>query len=316
MTLYRILVQQNPSPLDVPLFYQDGFLFNETAHLWQQNGGQFYLVLAINLATKLVEARCAFFIQGNEAISPAAAPFGSIEFVEALPESVLNEFLNALIEVVRSVDVATLRLVNYPNCYAPEQACLLMNRLIKHGFYLREINPTSFLAIADIPFDRTIIPAERRRLRKCREAGFQFMHWKEPNLHEVLDFLLDTHAQKGYSLTLPPNRLIKLVQGFPEQFAVFVVRNRTELAALTIAVRVRQDILYNFLPASHPDYQAFSPMVMLIDGLVTYCQKQQIRLLDLGVSLDEQRQPKPSLLRFKRNLGAQESPKLIFEKQF
>ncbi|QMW00692.1 GNAT family N-acetyltransferase [Spirosoma foliorum] len=313
--MYRILVQRNPHPFDVPLFHRDGFLFNEIAHLQQQNDGPFYLVSALNLSTQRAEARCAFFIQANNALSPAAAPFGSVEFTKTLPKFVLDMFLSTLINVARSVDVAIVRLVNYPNCYAPEQACLLTNRLIEHGFYLREINPTSFLAIADIPFDRTIVPAERRRLRKCLEAGFQFMHWKEPNLHEVLDFLQETHAQKDYSLTLPPDRLLKLVQGFPKQFAVFVVKDRTDLTALTVAVRVRQDILYNFLPASHLHYQAFSPMVMLIDGLFTYCQQQQIRLLDLGVSLDEKRQQKPSLLRFKRNLGAQESPKLIFEKQ-
>jgi lipid II:glycine glycyltransferase (peptidoglycan interpeptide bridge formation enzyme) len=101
---------------------------------------------------------------------------------------------------------------------------------------------------------------------------------------------------------------------FPDEFRVFVVNDQSRITALSVVVRVRDDILYNFLPASHPDYSTFSPMVMLIGGLFTYCQHQGIPLLDLGVSLDGTGQPKPSLIHFKRNLGAQVSPKLTFEK--
>ena len=115
-------------------------------------------------------------------------------------------------------------------------------------------------------------------------------------------------------MTISPERLITLLHEFPDQFAVFTVMDRDIIAALTVAIRVRHDILYNFLPASNSDYQTFSPMVMLTDGLFTYCRQQGIHLLDLGVSLDANHQPKPGLMRFKRNLGAQESPKLIFEK--
>ncbi|GAB4027621.1 hypothetical protein GCM10028773_59450 [Spirosoma koreense] len=57
-------------------------------------------------------------------------------------------------------------------------------------------------------------------------------------------------------------------------------------------------------------------MVMLLDGLFVYCQQHRIQLLDLGTALDENGQPKPGLMRFKRNVGAQESPKLVFEKRF
>ena len=81
-----------------------------------------------------------------------------------------------------------------------------------------------------------------------------------------------------------------------------------------MAIRVRDDILYNFLPASNPSYYAHSPMVMLMAELFGYCQRHRIQLLDLGTSLDGNQQPKPGLMRFKRNLGVRESPKLTFEK--
>ncbi|MFD2937204.1 GNAT family N-acetyltransferase [Spirosoma flavum] len=314
MAEHTILLQYSPQSAYIPKFCQSGFLFNDHQHLQQQDSGNFYLLSALNQTTQQAEARCAFYICSDEAISPVAAPFGSIEFAESLPDAVLDRFLVSLLEAVRGVGARKLRLVNYPHCYAPQQAEKLTAILAKHDFYRLEANQNSFLPIGNKRFEAHLISAERRRLRKCREANFQFVHWQTPNLTEAINFIQQTRQQQGYQMTISTERLIDLWQKFPNQFSVFVVKDGTQLAALSITVRVRDDILYNFIPASHPSYHAFSPMVMLIDGLFTYCQQQEIRLLDLGVSLDANRQPKPSLMRFKRNLGALESPKLTFEK--
>ncbi len=316
MTDYTLQCQYNPPSSVIPDFYQPGFFFNEPEHLRQQTDGPFYILSALNKRTGRAEARCAFFRRADTASSPGAAPFGSIEFDETLPNSVLNAFLHSLTEAVQAAGASTLRLVNYPHCYAPEQAARLMSKLPEHGFRLIETYQTSVLPITTERFDQTIVPAERRRLRKCREAGFLFNYQSSPTVADVVDFLEQTRHQQGYQLTIRPNYLANLLQKFSEQFLIFTVRDGSQLAALTIAIRVREDILYNFMPASHPAYRTFSPMVMLTDGLFTYCQQQEIRLLDLGTSLDGYNQPKLSLMRFKRNLGAQESPKLVFEKRF
>lgn len=272
------------------------------------------MLTALNQRTGRTEARCAVFFHSEGVVSPGAAPFGSIEFAETLPDRVLDAFLDSLIETVRANAAGTtLRLVNYPHCYAPEQAARLTVKLPGYGFRLIETNQTFFLPITTENFAQIIVPAERRRLRKCREAGFQVKQRLSPDVADVVNFLQQTRQQQGYQLTVRPEYLVSLLQKFPEQFLVFTVNDGPKLAALTVSVRVRDDILYNFLPASHPAYRTFSPMVMLTDGLFTYCQQQGIRLLDLGTSLDSDNQPKPSLIRFKRNLGAQESPKLIFE---
>lgn len=316
MNEYTIQLQQNPKPTDVPEFYQCGFLFNEYSHLQQQDEGRFHILTALNKTTQRADARCAFFIRSNKAVSPQAAPFGSIEFSKMLPAFVLIKFLDSLVEAARTTNVSSLRIVNYPNCYEPEQASLLSTNLVRQGFRIRDTNQNFFIPITTNPFEQTIAPAERRRLHKCREAGFQFTYWKTPDINQVIEFLQETRHQKGYPLTITPEQVANLLQGFPNHFSVFTVSDGGKPIALTVAVRVREDILYNFLPASHPAYQTFSPMVMLTDGLFTYCQQQKIRLLDLGVSLDDNHQPKLSLMRFKRNLGAQESPKLVFEKLF
>ncbi|RYC71939.1 GNAT family N-acetyltransferase [Spirosoma sordidisoli] len=297
-------------------YAEDGFFFNTPEHVRQQHPGTGRTVLAVNTRTGRAEARCTFFVDGNQARSPAAAPFGSVEFTDTLPDTALGDFLDTLLAVVSASGVSRFRLVNYPHDYAPRQAQQLTEQLTRRGFGIVSTTASYLLPITDDPFDTRIDASERRRLQKCRNAGFRFEHWPNPDIDRVTAFLVSTRQQQGYALSLPPEQLGQLLRTFPNQFLVFVVSDTGAVAALTIAVRVRADILYSFLPASSPDYHTFSPMVLLIDGLVGYCRQQQIRLLDLGVSLDGDHQPKPSLSRFKRRLGAQESPRLTFEKQF
>ena len=314
MRHYEMILQHEPPSAHVPPFSEAGFLFNTYEHLQHQQKDGVYILSAVNAVTRLADARCAFFVQSGKAVSPIAAPFGSIEYSSVLPEEVLDLFIRTLIQTVRLAGAVTLQLVNYPLCYAPESAERLAQKLLTHGFVIGETHPTFYLPVSNTPFDVNLVPAERRRIARCLEAGFRFNQWQSSDRTDVINFLVETRRQKGYTLTISPERLADLLHTFPSECTAFTVMDGDTIAALTIAIRVRHDILYNFQPASNPDYTAFSPMVLLTKGLYTYCQQHQIGLLDLGPSLDENRQAKPGLVRFKRNLGAQESPRLVFER--
>lgn len=316
MKAYTILRQQSPLPAEIPPFSQPGFFFNDAEHVCQQSDQSFHVITALNGATQQTDARCTFFSEPDCAVSPVAAPFGSIEFVHHLPDDILSALVDAVLDEARATGASRLRLVNYPDCYAPEPARRLAGQLLRRGFRVAGANQTFYLPITASGFENGITAPERRRLHTCQRAGFHFALGCDSDLDAVLSFLVDTRQRQGYRLTISTGQLRHLIRTFPGQFPVFVVRDGPAIAALTVAVRVRDDILYTFLPASHPDYHAYSPMVLLTAGLYQYCQRHQIRLLDLGVSLDGNHQPKPSLMRFKRNLGALESPKLVFEMAF
>ena len=266
MADYSFLLQHRPPPADIPPFYQSGFIVNDYPHLSRQDDGNFYLLSAVNQETRQAEARCAFFIRSDQALSPLAAPFGSVEFAECLSDSTLDKFIAALIDAVRIVGANKIRLVNYPNCYAPRQADQLVSALLQHQFYPVEAHQTSFLSIGPHTFDSQLIAAERRRLRKCRDAGFRVAQWPTPAITDVVGFIQHTRQQQGYRMTIQPDRLVALLRDFPDLFPVFTVTDGANLAALAITVRISQHILYNFLPASAPSYRTFSPTVMLTDG--------------------------------------------------
>lgn len=294
-------------------FSQPGFFFNEPAHLSQQ-GNAAHTILAINQLTGRADGRCTFFRRDHQAVSPLAAPFGSIEFNPALPDTILGELIEQLIDSAKSAGATSVRLVNYPSCYAPDQTARLLYQLARHGFQTTATYENFHLSITQQAFEHYIVSAEQRRLRKCRTAGFRLAQWSSPDLTVVTHFIEQVHQQRNHAETIAPTQLTKLIQTFPDRFPLFGIWDVDRLIALAVTVRVSPGILYYFLPVSDPTYDGYSPMVLLIDGLWTYCQQQSIALLDLGVSLNSDRTPKPSLMQFKRNLGAQTSLKTTVER--
>ncbi|MCY7356950.1 MAG: GNAT family N-acetyltransferase, partial [Rudanella sp.] len=239
--------------------------------------------------------------------------FGSIEFAETVAPFALGEFVDKLIQKASLTGCKRLQLVNYPHCYAPRHMHRLVYTLTEQGFNIIKSTPTFYLPVHDGSLTERMHPQEQQRLRKCQRAGLKTSLWENPCIPTIIDFIEESRQQQGYPLTIPTDCLSRLLHQFPEQFPVFVVRDGETIAALCVCVRVRHDILYSFLPASLTDYQLFSPMVMLIDHVYQYSQQAGIDLLDLGPSLDANQQPKPSLARFKQNMGAITSPKLTFE---
>ncbi len=274
------------------------------------------MLTALNTTTHQADARCAIFVDNKLAISPKLAPFGSIEFISSLPEATLIKLIDSLEEDVNRLGLPILRLTNYPHCYARPQADRLVRELQRRHYRLVDQLVNFHIDVTHQPLTDRMHRSERRRLAKCRRAGFEVTTWTNPPVEAVVQFVQHSRQQQGYPLTIAPERLAYLLHHFPEQYPVLVVRDGATIAALTVAVRVRHDILYNFLPADNLAYRAYSPAVLLTQGLYAYCQQEGVTLLDLGVSVDEHRQPKPGLMQFKRNLGALESPKMVWEKSF
>lgn len=103
------------------------------------------------------------------------------------------------------------------------------------------------------------------------------------------------------------------VNRFPENYKLFAVFHHDRLAAASIAIQVTDEILYDFYHDHHPDFNYFSPIVMLIKGMHDHALANNIKLIDLGTS-SLNNAPNFSLLSFKLKLGAIPSSKFTFEK--
>jgi hypothetical protein len=147
------------------------------------------------------------------------------------------------------------------------------------------------------------------------ERDFVLKNGTNPTATQVYEFIQHNRQLLSYTLSFSFEQLRCGWTYFPIIFGVFCVRDTDALAALTLAVRVGEKVLYNFCPADNLSYRNYSPAVLLNKGLYEYAKNEGIRVLDLGVSIDSEEKVKPSLRRFKHNLGAKDSEKQIFAKK-
>jgi hypothetical protein len=203
-----------------------------------------------------------------------------------------------------------------PFCYETDSSSLLTQCYISTGFEEIQACTNTFIPVSCRNFEHLIKPVERRKLCKARRSRFTAELANDLSSTFVYDFLNQCRMQQGYHVSLTLCQIETLRTSFSDHFSVFVVRDNLKVIALTLTVRVNSRVLYNFLCADLSEYRVYSPVVLLTECVYTFCQQQQIEILDLGISLDQQGNFKPSLHRFKRNIGGQDCLKVTYEMDF
>jgi hypothetical protein len=241
-------------------------------------------------------------------------PFGGIQCTENCSAQELQFLLNSAESWISQQNEGSIFITTAPVCY-PSGAKEALARAY-HAAGYKPVNTyiNHHINVAEAPFQQTIVSSERRRLLKCRNAGFQASICKEPDVQIVYNFIRDSRNKKNYFLSVTREQIALFLSDFPQQYLVFAVTDKRKIIALSLAVRVHTQVLYNFLPADLADYHEYSPMVLLNEAMYEYCQNESISILDLGISLDHHGIEKPGLIRFKQNLGGQQSLKITYGK--
>ncbi|WP_324670838.1 hypothetical protein [Hymenobacter sp. GOD-10R] len=297
-----------------PLAFEP-FLYLMPAHLaLQQHAGEqlcFHLEDGRQAATI---ASFQVFIEADTltAYSPWQAPFGSVQLAEGLTAAVVLAFLQQVQQELKARGIRQVLVRSYPFAYDQAASTLLTQAFTQLGARVTLAELNNHLELTELGFEARLHPSERRRLQKCRREGFQVEQETPLLLPLVYEFLQQCRAEKGQSLSLDVARLQELFRLFPQNHFLFSVRDRKGAwAALTVAIRVNSQVLYNFYPASPLAYNVFSPVVLLNEGLYAFARDNGMRLLDLGTSTLPEG-PNHSLLQFKRHLGGVLSLKLTF----
>lgn len=289
------------------------YIFHDQRHLKLQaeNGWRSFYIL--NQKHKTIVGAVHVHVNGQVAVSPLKASFGSFAWNTALQAEVLFRFISFVEESLKALGVATLLYTNPPTDYQPDQLQLLQVLLSNAGYRIQVAEAGAVIPVTHESLEARMDGWEVRKLKQAREAEFLFAPATLNPVDEIFQFILNARKEKGYTLSMTQVTMERTVEVFPDRFIFFEVMKGYERAAASIAIRVADDILYNFYSAHHSRYDAWSPVVMLIDGMYGWCQQHGIRLLDLGTSALEN-QPNFSLLDFKLRLGAQPTAKLTFTK--
>lgn len=260
-----------------------------------------------------VLAQMNLYIKADEAYNAPFSGFGGVE--HALDEELLSAFIDAAISWCNENGIKKLNLKLPPPFYA-QNAMLTQNTLSKQGFNVMLVEINQHINVSgSTPYLSIIRKNEKKRLRKCHEAGFEFKQMTSNQLALAYELINDNWTRKGFEVTMSYEALKKMFQVFPEKYLLFGVFHAGKLVATSVSIRVTQQVMYNFYHGDAADYRAYSPIVMLIDQVYAYCQHNQISYLDLGTS-SVGGVISTSLYEFKRNCGCVATPKKIVTRTF
>jgi hypothetical protein len=246
-------------------------------------------------------------------ISPPAAPFGGMLLQRNCSKPQLDLFLNCILEWLRGAGAKKLVVKTAPLCYYPDVQHLCHESYLEAGFFPNHTYSNHYIPIDEGTFYQLIERTEKRRLSKGKTAGFPITIQRGPVGDDARNFLEHNYIERGYELPLSADRLAEFASIFPDSFVTFKATHRGKLVAVLIAVKVTPAVIYHFMSGYLPEYAAFSPSVLLFEALYEFCQQEGFSVLDLGISIDNHGNAKPSLSRFKTNIGGLECPKVIYE---
>jgi hypothetical protein len=288
-------------------------IFHQKEHLLLQSSVGLHSFSMVDPLSKRISGLIHFHLHDEIANSPLRSPFGSYLFSSTISESELDEFIEFVDARLKKDGVKMIILKNAPDAYFPSLHKLLQRVLFKHHYQLHRDEISTIIPVTDQPFQLLLHRSERKRLRKCRASGLSFDFVSIDQLSAIYKFLRACKEEKGYEISMTLEQLTKVSSAFPNHVILTRVTRNNELIAANISIRVNESVLYNFYHDHQRDFNSFSPVVLLNEGLYQFCQKNKINGLDLGTSMLNG-VIKTSLLNFKLRLGAQPSRKLTFVK--
>ena len=305
-----------PAAPRLPLAFES-FLYLRPAHqALQAAAGPVLSFYAEDLAAGHTVAQLHIALDAADpgtARSPAQAPFGAVQLAAGVTVAQLHPLLDAAEAALASRGVRRLALRGYPFAYDPAGAAALAEALRQRGYRVALAEQNYHLDPAR-DYEAGLHPSERRRLHKCRRHGLVFEQEPAYLLPDADAFIRACRQELGQELSLPLTRVEALFRHFPQAHFLFSVREPGGgWAALTVAIRVGERVLYNFYPASPLRHNALSPVVLLNEGLHAFARASRLAVLDLGTSTLPTG-PNASLLRFKRHLGGVAGLRLSWEK--
>lgn len=280
------------------------FLYNSPSFLKVNNNlpkRDYYL---FNRGSNKYEAHVVFSIHGNEALSPLNAPFGGIELSMNISTSALNWFLTNVEHSLLLSGVKEIRVHQAPDNYQANE--LLNDVFLESGYEIIQERVYHGIDINEVPLSEKMESMQRRRLKKCKEAGFPFKKYAKNELAAAFEQIdrWRTAAEKSLSMTWAD--LHNSSKRNPHAYHAFGIENEHGLMiAGAIVVRVNEKVIYNFFPAHYDAYNQFSPMVMLMDGIYEWGRKNGYEHYDLGTSYVHKK-VNSSLRLFKERMGGKE----------
>jgi hypothetical protein len=289
------------------------FFFNSQEYVQLHDNEHVYSFFFVNEASKETIARIHFEVEDGVAKSHWRAPFGCFE--TSVQKQGDLEILWTQVEAeLVSLGVYRMEIRSWPSCFYPYQTQILWDFFESKGFEHLYSDFDFYWPIGMLEAKHLLLKSERKRLRKCQESRLQFQDWLSPDADAVFDCLYRFRADKNIPLNLSNDTLRLSLAMFPERYLVFTVKDKDRIVAVSVCVKVNDEILYHFCLSADMGYNHLSPSVLMYVGIYEYCQRKGFAIFDFGTaSIRGDKQE--SLFLFKQKLGGQLAAMPTFSKQ-
>ena len=282
---------------------EGGYIFNTQEFQSLKSGVTKYFAL---FEKELAIARICFSIDKSQAISGHQATFGSIDAEQPLTKEAAKYFIEQVCMSFKSEGIKEIIIKHWPECYADSNS--MHESFINAGFKVINTEVNQHLMVQEKEFNLLIRKNEKKKLNQCIKHGYTFKILSIDELADIYQLVAETRVRKGFPVSMAYERLQQTIKSLPDKYLLFGLFNQDELIAASVSIRISQNILYNFYHADAFAYRSTSPLVMLVQEIYRYCQQNDIKILDLGIS-SENGLKNEGLFIFKENLGCLSSEK-------
>ncbi|MEH2059446.1 MAG: hypothetical protein V7K97_25485 [Nostoc sp.] len=245
--------------------------------------------------------------------SPAKGTFGGFVIKENIDFNIYEQFIITVDDYLWCIGAKRIEVIMQPMCHNPSLFSLTYNIMIRLGYAVENHELNYNLAVDNICFSAKINHGNRKRLNKCLREGFTAKELDYSVYDQAYSVILENRIRRGFIFSMKYEQILQMVSTFPEKMKLFGVFNKDIIVCSSICVVINPLILYVYAWGDIDNMQNYSPITLLANYIYEYAQKKAFQIVDLGTStiLGE---PNIGLMKFKKNLGCQESLKLSFSK--
>lgn len=184
---------------------------------------------------------------------------------------------------------------------------LIKEELISYGAFVEKCELNNHIECRKkIEFSR----GNKKKLNKLKKEKFLFRKGKFSELKEAYNIIHENRKLKGNKVSLSYIKIKNLFKNFDKHFNIwFVCNSNNENVASAITIDLVDEIRYVFYWGDKLRKDTNSPIVLMAHGLITENIKNNISILDLGVS-SENGVINTGLKNFKNSLGAIDTEKI------
>ena len=241
----------------------------------------------------------------KKCFSPLSATFGGIYKGKIFSVSE-SKLVQSLISYLLEQQISEMEIILPPD-HTNLASMVALETYLSFGFRVLYENKNHYVTLAQW-IHGNLSKGNRKKLRQARELGLEFSTATEVETKDAFKIISRNRESLGTKVSVEYLKLKRLMSIFPSEYECHIIKTKAgEVAAASFVVETSEDNLYVYLWADDPNFRHVSPLVLMLDNLVsTY--RDRFNFLDLGTSAI-QGVTIEGLSRFKDNLGAYQSHK-------